>query len=331
MPLAHSAYRPSPEVELLSTKDISVDEAVLGLEASLCEPARSGSKNAMHVPGSALINFRQIPNILASLKKDWVASPAAAQASQCFVEVHGRMEVHMHPCFMGERLIEGMRAVAGALLLRFNTVLGCAPLGFKRLEPTGTHGGIVGESPYVHFFIDFVAVGLRPRFQQRLLGRVQEAGSQTSKGINIQILGAFNFFVNKSFVPEDAAFQEGFGWVVRGSPDFAPYFGESPLVLVEVIDKVFKPSVVLPLNFRGNMCADGVRARAPKQQASDVEVPSAKKARTAAKAAKDASSTKAAKAPKRSEAAAEVAAEAVEPKKRKKERGQSALAKAAQA
>merc|ERR1719343_481565 len=109
------------------------------------------------------------------------------------------MEAHMNPCFMGDRLVEGMRGSVGTLLFRYSSDLQCIPVGFKRLEPCGTHAAVVAESPYIHFLINFTTIGFVPQVGKSLLGRIQE--TQTAIGMNVQILNAFNFFVRKADLP----------------------------------------------------------------------------------------------------------------------------------
>lgn len=231
MPLPHTPFRPIPEVEFLGRTPLSVEEAVAALEAS-CSVGLKGGSTAANVPGSSLVAFRQIPDVVRSLKMDWLPLAADARPS-CFFEVHGRMEAHLHPCFMGERLVEGMRGSVGQLLLQYNADLKCMPLGFKRLYPAGTHAAIVAESPYVHFLIEFHAIGFAPSIGMRMLGRPAE--TQTAIGCNVKVLNVFNVFVSKRDLPQDARFEQQEGKWVRG-PEKRPLVNPANPSWVEVKD-----------------------------------------------------------------------------------------------
>mmetsp|Transcript_111694 Transcript_111694/g.296873 ORF Transcript_111694/g.296873 Transcript_111694/m.296873 type:complete len:371 (-) Transcript_111694:289-1401(-) len=204
MPLAHTPFRPRPVVEFLGTRLISAEDAARGLASSVEGDSGELSEVRNEMPGSTLVNFRQIPGIVDALQTDWVGlrSPPA-----CFTEVRGRLETHLHPCFLGEKLALGLRGAAGALLFRFNKTLKCVPLGFTLLLPAGTHGAVVGESPYVHFLVDFRAVGFVPMEKQFLVGRPNE--HQTAQGLNVLILNCFNMFVSKRTLPPELRFDAG--------------------------------------------------------------------------------------------------------------------------
>lgn len=225
MPLAHTPYKPKPILELLKISRISAKDALRGIEASLAkssleplDPLEGGAAvtaPADHQVNLSLVNFRQIPNIRDALKRDWMdPSSASQEAVDCFVEVRGRLEVHMHPCFMGERLAVGLREAAGALLIQWSPTLKCAPLAFTELKPAGSHAAIVGESPYVHFYAAFTAVGFAPKIGHQLPGRVNL--EQTPHGVNIKILSAFNMFVHKKGLPAGVEWDRASGsasWV----------------------------------------------------------------------------------------------------------------------
>jgi len=229
MPNAHRAYRPHTEVELLEKRAISLDEAIRGLQQSIaCTSGASSqaaptptpapasgsgasgsapapaSNSQQHTPGSALISYEQIPKVLDSLTKEWTSSPEHDRSSDCFYEVRGRLTAHMHPCFLGAKLMQGMREAAGHLLMRQNRVLDTVPLGFKELKPANTHGAVVGESAYVHFLIEFRCIGFRPKPEMKIIGRLGE--HQTAVGLNCSIFNIFNFFVPKGDLPQEAWF-----------------------------------------------------------------------------------------------------------------------------
>lgn len=212
MPLAHTPFRPRPVVECLGIRPISAEDAARGLAKSVDPDDGSKQEMQYELPGSTMVNFRQIPGIIEALQTDWVNLPGKDRPADCFIEVTGRLETHMHPCFLGEKLVFGLRGVAGTLLLRFNKLLQCVPLGFTRLEPAGTHAAVVGVSPYVHFLVDFKAVGFVPKRDQWLVGRV--AQQQTVQGLNILILNCFNMFVKRSTLPSQLRWDdEAQSWV----------------------------------------------------------------------------------------------------------------------
>lgn len=212
MPLAHAAYRPHPEVELLRIRPLKLSDAILALEEAISGDSGDGAET-VHTPGTSLISFQQIPRVLESLQSEWSQAPVSEQPSNCFSEVHGRLLLHMHPCFLGERLMEGMRGAAGLLLMRYHATLQHVPLGFTVLKPVNTHAAVVGENAYVHFLIEFHCVGFRPRVGDKLIGRLGTV--QTAVGINCTIFNNFNFFVHKSDLPAEAWFDSKEGcWML---------------------------------------------------------------------------------------------------------------------
>jgi len=188
-------------VEFLGTKPISAEDAARGLASSVEVEAGAAPEVRYELPGSTIVNFRQIPGIIDALQTDWVGLQGEERPADCFIEVRGRLETHLHPCFLGEKLALGLRGAAGTLLLRFNRILQCVPLGFTRLLPAGKHGAVVGESPYVHFLADFRAVGFVPKEGQWLIGRPSE--QQTMQGLNVLILNCFNMFIKAKHLPPE--------------------------------------------------------------------------------------------------------------------------------
>lgn len=257
--MAHTPYRPQPEVELLSTVPVTIEDAIRGLEDAalgVCA-ARTGLERLYNIPGSSLVNFRQVPRIVESLQQDWRNVPVKGRPDACFVEVHGRLEIHMHPCFMGERLMEGMRGAVGTLLLRYSSTLNCVPLGFKSLLPAGTHAALVFESPYVHFLIDFRAIGFVPKEGHRLVGKVGEV--QTAIGINFTILNCFNLLVHKSALPSGVWFDaKESAWMT----ETGKLGGDGLPLCVQISKPIAEDSGPDPLNFRGILCWSELNGRA---------------------------------------------------------------------
>jgi len=253
MPSAHTAYRPVPEVELLGIRRISVDDAVRGLEEAIAgDDGFDAGAAVVNTPGTSLITFQQVPRVLESLRNEWSSVPKGDRPdSSCFVEVRGRLCMHMHPCFLGERLLEGMRGATGALLLRYNRILKSVPLGFKELRPAGSHGAVVGESAYVHFLMEFRAICFNPKVKSRLMGRLGSV--QTPIGVNCTVLNNFNFFVHKLDLPEDAWFDSAAGgWMLHDRK----IGGESNRSLsLTVTRPCVESSGTQPVNFKGVLTA----------------------------------------------------------------------------
>jgi len=198
----------------LQHKTISVETAAAAFPA-VVEDASVGSDHQQYeLPGSAFVNYRQIPAIAESLQADWLHINDGKRPSDCFVEVRGLIETHMHPCFLGPKLRVGLQGAVGTLLHRFSTVLQCVPLCFTRLRPAGTHAAVVGESPYVHFLADFTAIGFAPVAGHHLIGRASKR--QTGLGINIQILNTFNAFARTKYLPAELSFDRSKGAWVHG-------------------------------------------------------------------------------------------------------------------
>lgn len=246
MPNAHTAYRPHPEVELLSSRPIRLKDAIRDVAAAVERDRSATGQEMVHTPGTSLISFQQIPRVLESLRGEWSAVPAE-RCPQCFTEVRGRLVMHMHPCFLGPRLAQGLRGAAGTLLMKYSRVLEQVPLAFKKLEPASRHAAVVGESAYIHFLIDFQCVGFQPTECLKLVGRL--GAVQTAVGINCTVFNNFNFFIRKRDLPYEAWFDpQSCCWKL----DDKTLGGKTkrPLIL-QVTKPVEESAGDHPVNFKG--------------------------------------------------------------------------------
>lgn len=257
MPNAHRAYRPHSEVEFLDARDISLEEAIKGLEQSIAlsaqadeAPTSRSTKLKPAQTGSAMISYERVPHVLKSLKEEWTAASASDRSNDCFREVRGRLTMHMHPYFLGERLMQGMREAAGHLLMRQNRVLQLVPLGFKELKPANQHAAVVGESAYIHFLIEFRCIGFRPRVGMNIIGRLGDV--QTAVGINCTVFNNFNFFVPKDDLPQGAWFDGDESVWMSGQKGEKELVGDRtrPLCL-KMTQPVKEESGSQPVNFKG--------------------------------------------------------------------------------
>jgi len=199
-------------VELLRRERIAFETAedllrnAVGMqttESRLADLVQS-KEEAIEVPGSALVSFRNIPAAAESLAKDWVTWKSSRRLRRSsFVKVTGRIETHLHPYYLS-RLGLGLRGAAGFLLHRWSESLRCIPLGFVELRPASSYAAVVAESPYVHFLMHFVAVGFAPRKGDWVVGRVSE--TQTRVGLNVTLLGLMNCLVRKWDLSTDLRF-----------------------------------------------------------------------------------------------------------------------------
>jgi len=158
------------------------------------------------------------------------------------------LTAHMHPCFLGAKLMQGMREAAGVLLMRQNRVLDVVPLGFKELKPANSHAAIVGESAYVHFLIEFRCIGFRPRMDMKLIGRLGE--QQTAVGLNCTIFNNFNFFVRKEDLPQEAWFNGDVKVWMLGEKKLVSKKTRGPLCL-QITFPMKEESGFLVLGFKG--------------------------------------------------------------------------------
>lgn len=222
MPFAQKPFKPKPEVELLRRRRLTFEDATALVRTSLKhngkqKDGRGRNDIDMEIPGVALVSFQHIPTILQTMEQDWISWPKdQRQRRSCFVEVTGRVETHLHPCFLS-RLDHGLRVTAGAMLHRWVESLGCIPLCFVELKPAGTHAAVVAESPYAHFLMHFRAVGFAPQKGDWLVGRMNQ--TQISGGMNVTVLGLVNCFIRKAYVPGEVEYTEGEGWQHKKSKD----------------------------------------------------------------------------------------------------------------
>lgn len=203
MPLGNTPWRPRPEVELCEKFDISTKEAAKQLRSFVETSSRVTATEAA-TAAYAEIKIQQLPKVLERLEQDWLPEGTDAK---CFIEVHARLEVHLHPYFMGPNLPRGLRRVAGELLLAYNPVLHCIPLTISDVTPAGSrHGAIVAESPYVHFMVNFRSVGFAPKEGQELVARVGEI--QNSSSFNLQVLGMTHAFAVAGMLPKGLSYKK---------------------------------------------------------------------------------------------------------------------------
>eukprot|EP00930_Biecheleria_cincta_P057963 TRINITY_DN43828_c0_g1_i1.p1 TRINITY_DN43828_c0_g1~~TRINITY_DN43828_c0_g1_i1.p1 ORF type:complete len:393 (+),score=62.12 TRINITY_DN43828_c0_g1_i1:217-1395(+) len=220
MPFAQKPFKPKPEVELLRRRRLTFEDATALVQTSLKQDGKQSDGGvrddaSMEVPGVALVSFQHIPTILQTMEQDWLTWPKdQRQCRSCFVEVTGRVETHLHPCFLS-RLDHGLRVAAGFMLHRWVERLGCIPLCFVELKPAGTHAAVVAESPYAHFLMHFRAVGFAPQKGDWLVGRMNQ--TQISAGMNVTVLGLVNCFIRKANLPEEIEYIEGEGWRHKNS------------------------------------------------------------------------------------------------------------------
>lgn len=222
MPFAQKPFKPKPEVELLRRRRLTFEDATALVRTSLKHNGKQNDGYArddtdMEIPGVALVSFQHIPTILQTMEQDWLSWPKdQRQRRSCFVEVTGRVETHLHPCFLS-RLDHGLRVAAGFMLHRWVERLGCIPLCFVELKPAGTHAAVVAESPYAHFLMHFRAVGFAPQKGDWLVGRMNQ--TQISAGMNVSVLGLVNCFIRQKDLPGEVEYTEGEGWQHKKSKD----------------------------------------------------------------------------------------------------------------
>eukprot|EP00929_Paragymnodinium_shiwhaense_P007396 TRINITY_DN111299_c0_g1_i1.p1 TRINITY_DN111299_c0_g1~~TRINITY_DN111299_c0_g1_i1.p1 ORF type:complete len:324 (+),score=104.48 TRINITY_DN111299_c0_g1_i1:124-1095(+) len=219
--LPGAAWRPKPEVELLSSKTIKIKEVVKKLETFVESAKTQTVGDQATTLGAASIKVKQLPLILAQLQAEWLnRSEEEAKKLNCFVQVQARLEVHLHPRYIGEKLAEGLRHAAFELLLHHSEVLGCIPLCFLDLKPTGSHGALVSDSPWVHFLVDLNAVGLVLKPGQHLLAKLQDfegksKNANKSQYLNLLLLDYFSCRVHAhhTTMPAGLTHDPKLGWL----------------------------------------------------------------------------------------------------------------------
>eukprot|EP00435_Cladocopium_sp_Y103_P067921 s1104_g30.t1 len=212
MPLAHQPFKVCPNVELISKKLLTFEDAADLLANGVgCRKIQSDSaedllraRESLEVPGASLISFQSIEKIVQSLQEEWTTWPKKLRLKRSpFLLVTGRLEINLHPVFLGD-LGVGLRGQAGTLLHRWVEELQCIPLGFKEISPVGKHGAVVAASPFVHFYVHFKAVGFAPKKGDWLRGRVCEV--QIEAGLNVTLVGLANCHIKSKHLPQALRF-----------------------------------------------------------------------------------------------------------------------------
>lgn len=228
MPLSHSPCCPSPEVKLLKRVQLTAGDAANRLREFFEAEAKTEAPELV-TTGPAQVTYSQLRGILQRLENDWV-DHSEVNILKCFVEVDAHVEIHMHPCYLGNRLKQGLRKAAGDILLKYHRVLGCIPLTMAEFRPAGSrHGALVGDTPYVHFVAKFKALGFAPRGKQWLLGRVSQT-QPWSKGMNVNILDLININVGVDALPRELRYDRPTkAWLMNDAP-----LSERHLVMLQV-------------------------------------------------------------------------------------------------
>jgi len=228
MPLSHSPCCPSPEVKLLKRRVITAADAANRLREFFEAEAQTEAPELV-TTGPAQVTYSQLRGILQRLENDWV-DHSEVKLLNCFVEVDAHVEMHMHPCYLGSRLKQGLRKAAGDILLKYHRALGCIPLTMAEFRPAGSrHGALVGDTPYVHFVAVFKALGFSPRGKQWLLGRVSPT-QPWAKGMNVNILDLININVGIDALPRELRYDRpSKAWLKDDDP-----LSEKYLVMLQV-------------------------------------------------------------------------------------------------
>lgn len=217
MPLAHTPCCRLPELQPLKRDKISSQRAAQKLREFHQQEALHKVEDAAAVvtSGHAQLSYSQLEGIIERLENDWVGHPEE-HLLDCFIEVEARTEIHMHPCYLGSRLKEGLRKAAGEILLKYQRALGCIPLTMADLKPEGSrHGAIVQDTPYVHFLAKFRAVGFAPQKSHWLLGRVNQE-QPTPAGMNMRILNLVNVWVPRDSLPTELKYDRSLRAWLKG-------------------------------------------------------------------------------------------------------------------
>lgn len=244
MPLAHQPFKVCPDVELISKKFLTFEDAADLLANGVgCRKIQSDSaedllraRESLEVPGASLISFQSIEKIVQSLQEEWTTWPKKLRLKRSpFLLVTGRLEINLHPVYLGD-LGVGLRGQAGTLLHRWVEELQCIPLGFKEISPVGKHGAVVAASPFVHFYVHFKAVGFAPKKGDWLRGRVCEV--QIEAGLNVTLVGLANCHIASKHLPRALRFckktKRWLGWQDEENGNSEDV--SQPVVYVRVVD-----------------------------------------------------------------------------------------------
>jgi len=246
MPLAQQPFKVCPDVELISKKFLTFEDAADLLANGVgCRKIQSDSaedllraRESLEVPGPSLISFQSIEKIVQSLQEEWMTWPKKLRLKRSpFLLVTGRLEINLHPVYLGD-LGVGLRGQAGTLLHRWVEELQCIPLGFKEISPVGKHGAVVAASPFVHFYVHFKAVGFAPKKGDWLRGRVCEV--QIEAGLNVTLVGLANCHIASKHLPQALRFckktKRWLGWQDEAGENGTSEDVSQPVVYIRVVD-----------------------------------------------------------------------------------------------
>lgn len=186
MTTSYQAFNPPPCCTLVKKTTLSVDEVLRHLDPFL---ARENADPKSQVDGRSIRN-QTVAQIADSLRTDWMPHAGNECLQKSFVQVEAKVEVHLNPCFLGERLEQGLRCVVSKMLLRYSEALGCVLLSYHELRPHTTHGFINAEYPYVHFILFFKGIALALKNECWLLARLKQS-LKKADGL-MTVLGVFH-------------------------------------------------------------------------------------------------------------------------------------------
>ena len=112
-------FDPFPHVRLLKKKKkISTHKAVERIDKFLQEESQDAE---VHVSGRSIRN-ELVKKVADDLKeKSWVCNGS----SDCFIEIQAELEVHLNPCYLGDRLQSGLRRARCHFCFGFVGSVGC--------------------------------------------------------------------------------------------------------------------------------------------------------------------------------------------------------------
>jgi len=294
MPLGHTPWCPLPDVERIGRPvRITPERAAKELRKYFDADSKMAAAE-LATSGSAQVSYNQLKDILERLEHDWVDHPDGGLLD-CFIEVEAYTEVHLHPCFLGGRLNEGLRRAASEILLKYNRVLGCIPLTMGDFRPAGSrYGACVSDGPYVHFLARFTSIGFAPRSNGWVLGRVASL-QPYGDALNVGVLNLINTRVAKETLPKELTYDARQRIWFNG--DTAMRDKHCVLIKLSNVDTNVAKQGDMGIEITGSVKSAthiSAKRRAPKESDAPEETPKAKRKREREEQGEDAGNGEAA-------------------------------------
>jgi len=155
---------------------------------------------------SLLARLPRVRSILTHLNE---AAPINTQLyDEIFEQFDGKIEIHLHPCFL-QNTRKGINTFLGDVLLQYWPELDGNLISFSSCVPT-LEGDMLGVNPYVQCKCSFKGISLAPKKDARGVGRVER--NSDASYIVVLTLSLVNVVIKQKYLEKHGFTYDG-SWI----------------------------------------------------------------------------------------------------------------------